>query len=78
MGFPSPAADDVEKRISLDQQLIRQPAATYFMRASRSRFREGYSRGICCGCITYCLRWFIADMRNRQGIQGQALPNTFS
>ncbi|MBE0056151.1 LexA family transcriptional regulator, partial [Citrobacter freundii] len=36
MGFPSPAADYVETRISLDQQLISQPAATYFMRASRS------------------------------------------
>ncbi len=30
MGFPSPAADYVEKRISLDQQLIRHPAAIYF------------------------------------------------
>ncbi|MDM2752259.1 hypothetical protein OGY72_00035, partial [Citrobacter sp. Cpo221] len=28
MGFPSPAADYVETRISLDQQLISQPAAT--------------------------------------------------
>ncbi|EAN1581377.1 LexA family transcriptional regulator, partial [Salmonella enterica subsp. enterica serovar Newport] len=26
MGFPSPAADYVEARISLDQQLISQPA----------------------------------------------------
>ncbi len=41
MGFPSPAADYVEKRISLDQQLISQPSATYFMRAARSHFREG-------------------------------------
>ncbi|RVS44711.1 LexA family transcriptional regulator, partial [Citrobacter freundii] len=39
MGFPSPASDYVEKRISLDQQLISQPSATYFMRASRSHFR---------------------------------------
>ncbi len=45
MGFPSPAADYVEKRISLDQQLITQPAATYFMRASRSHFREGILQG---------------------------------
>jgi DNA polymerase V len=43
MGFPSPANDYVETRISLDQQLISQPAATYFMRASRSHFREGIS-----------------------------------
>ncbi|MGV3739453.1 HumD family translesion DNA polymerase [Citrobacter freundii] len=45
MGFPSPAADYVETRISLDQQLISQPAATYFMRASRSHFREGIIQG---------------------------------
>lgn len=45
MGFPSPAADYVETRISLDQQLINQPAATYFMHASRSHFREGIIQG---------------------------------
>ena len=45
MGFPSPAADFFEKRISLDQLLISQPAATYFMRASRSHFREGIIQG---------------------------------
>ncbi|EIC2136992.1 LexA family transcriptional regulator, partial [Citrobacter freundii] len=45
-GFPSPAADYVETRISLDQQLISQPAATYFMRASRSHFREGILQGV--------------------------------
>lgn len=45
MGFPSPAADYVETRISLDQQFIRHPSATYFMRASRSHFREGILQG---------------------------------
>ena len=45
MGFPSPAADYVETRISLDKQLISHPAATYFMRASRSHFREGILQG---------------------------------
>ncbi|ELR8590707.1 LexA family transcriptional regulator [Escherichia coli] len=45
MGFPSPASDYVETRISLDRQLINQPAATYFMRASRSYFREGIIQG---------------------------------
>lgn len=45
MGFPSPAADYVETSISLDQQLISQPAATYFMRASRSHFREEIIQG---------------------------------
>ncbi|MEB5957949.1 LexA family transcriptional regulator, partial [Escherichia coli] len=33
MGFPSPAQDYVEQRISLDQRIITRPAATYFMRA---------------------------------------------
>ena len=50
MGFPLPAADYVETRISLDQQLISQPAATYFMRASRSHLREGILQG---GCLLW-------------------------
>ena len=50
MGFPSLAADYVETRISLDQQLISQPAATYFMRSSRSHFREGILQG---GCLLW-------------------------
>ena len=33
-GFPSPADDHVERRLSLDEHLIRQPAATFLMRAS--------------------------------------------
>ncbi|WP_442879433.1 HumD family translesion DNA polymerase [Citrobacter sp.] len=41
MGFPSPASDYAEHRISLDQELISKPSATYFMRASCSHFREG-------------------------------------
>lgn len=41
MGFPSPASDYVEHRISLDQELISKPSATYFMRTSCSHFREG-------------------------------------
>ena len=45
MGFPSPAADYVEARISLDQQFIHHPSATYFMRASCSHFREGILQG---------------------------------
>lgn len=45
MGFPSPAADYVESRISLDQQLIRHPSATYFMRAADSHHREGILQG---------------------------------
>ncbi|AYL51992.1 DNA polymerase V [Citrobacter freundii] len=45
MGFPSPASDYVEHRISLDQELISKPSATYFMRASCSHFREGILQG---------------------------------
>ena len=36
-GFPSPAADYLEGRLSLDQLLIEHPAATFFARA------QGYS-----------------------------------
>lgn len=45
MGFPSPAADFAETRISLDEKLIVKPSATYFMRASCSHFREGILQG---------------------------------
>lgn len=45
MGFPSPAADFAEQRISLDARLISRPAATYFMRAANSHFREGVLQG---------------------------------
>ncbi|HFT7227197.1 TPA: LexA family transcriptional regulator, partial [Enterobacter chengduensis] len=36
MGFPSPATDYVEERISLDKRLITHPSATYFMRAGNT------------------------------------------
>ncbi|EFS7177947.1 DNA repair protein [Escherichia coli] len=42
MGFPSPAADYVEIQISLDQQLIRHPSATYFIRAADSHHLREY------------------------------------
>lgn len=41
MGFPSPAADFAETRISLDQRLIHKPAATYFMLAGETIYRCG-------------------------------------
>lgn len=41
MGFPSPAADYVEERISLDQRLIQKPAATYFMLAAETIYSCG-------------------------------------
>jgi len=33
-GFPSPAADYVQKRIDLNERLVLNPAATFFVRAS--------------------------------------------
>lgn len=45
MGFPSPAADYVEQRISLDQRIVTRPAATYFMRAGATHYREGILSG---------------------------------
>lgn len=32
-GFPSPAEDFSERRISLDAELVRYPESTYFLRA---------------------------------------------
>ncbi|HHA1933986.1 TPA: S24 family peptidase [Enterobacter ludwigii] len=45
MGFPSPAQDYVEERISLDKRIISRPAATYFMRAGATHYREGILNG---------------------------------
>lgn len=57
-GFPSPAQDYVERRLSLDAELIRYPESTYFLRA------EGYSMkdaGIFDGDLSacWCLLWVI-------------------
>ncbi|MFW0766678.1 S24 family peptidase [Trabulsiella odontotermitis] len=45
MGFPSPASDYVESRFSLDQRLISRPAATYFIRAGNTYYRDGIMNG---------------------------------
>lgn len=45
MGFPSPVTDYVEERISLDQRIITRPAATYFIRAGSTHYREGILSG---------------------------------
>ncbi|MGX5067626.1 HumD family translesion DNA polymerase [Enterobacter sp. UPMP2076] len=45
MGFPSPAADYVEERISLDQRIIARPSATYFMKAGATHYKEGILQG---------------------------------
>jgi len=57
MGFPLPAADYVETRISLDQQLIRHPRSDLFHAGIAFTFQGGNtSRGAaCCECATYCL-----------------------
>jgi len=41
MGFPSPAADYEEQRISLDKFLIHRPTSTYFVKASETSYRDG-------------------------------------
>ncbi|EMB3084085.1 translesion error-prone DNA polymerase V autoproteolytic subunit [Providencia rettgeri] len=39
-GFPSPAQDHIERRLSLDAELIRYPESTYFLRASGNSMKE--------------------------------------
>lgn len=43
--FPSPAADFHEDAISLDRELIRKPAATFFVRYTATSWREGIKKG---------------------------------
>lgn len=45
MGFPSPATDYIEERISLDKRLISHPSATYFMRSANTYWRAGIQQG---------------------------------
>lgn len=45
MGFPSPAADYIEERISLDKRLIIRPSATYMMIAGTTYLRAGIIQG---------------------------------
>ena len=40
-GFPSPAQDYVEKRIDLNELLIRHPSATYFVKAAGDSMIDG-------------------------------------
>ncbi|ENO7474188.1 HumD family translesion DNA polymerase [Citrobacter amalonaticus] len=46
MGFPSPATDYIDHRISLDEKFIDHPASTYFMRAGQTYWREGILNGV--------------------------------
>ncbi|EMJ7956582.1 HumD family translesion DNA polymerase [Enterobacter chengduensis] len=45
MGFPSPATDYIEERISLDKLFITRPSATYFMKAANTYWRAGITQG---------------------------------
>lgn len=47
-GFPSPAGDYIEKRLDLNEHLIRNPAATFFVRADGDSMRDA---GIASGDI---------------------------
>lgn len=81
MGFPSPASDYVETRISLDQHLISQPASSDLLHAGIAFTFQGRNipGGAACGrCVTYCLRWLTADMCNRRGVQDQAISDSSS
>jgi len=45
MGFPSPALDFEEKRVSLDAMCITVPSATYLVRAAATHWRAGIMSG---------------------------------
>lgn len=45
MGFPSPATDYIEERLSLDKLLISRPSSTYFMRSANTYWRAGIQQG---------------------------------
>ncbi|GAA3930803.1 translesion error-prone DNA polymerase V autoproteolytic subunit [Litoribacillus peritrichatus] len=80
-GFPSPADDYVEKSLSLDELLIKHPAATYFVQASGSsmigsgifdkdilivdRAREVTNGSIVIACIDGELTCKYIDTHNR-------------
>ncbi len=39
-GFPSPADDHVDRKLDLNEHIIRRPAATYFVRADGDSMRD--------------------------------------
>lgn len=41
-GFPSPAEDYVDKRLDLNEHLIRNPAATFFVRVEGDSMRDAH------------------------------------
>jgi hypothetical protein len=76
MGFPSPATDYVEQRISLDERIITRPAATYFMRAGATHTGKVSSTVLCWLSTRHCLHvmvhcWF-AQIAVSLGLSGIA------
>lgn len=47
-GFPSPAADYVERRIDLNELLVAHPSSTYFVKAAGDSMIEGGSITVIC------------------------------
>lgn len=47
-GFPSPAEDYIDKRLDLNEHLVRHPAATFFVRADGDSMRDA---GVASGDI---------------------------
>ncbi|AFM59908.1 MULTISPECIES: S24 family peptidase [Enterobacter] len=45
MGFPSPATDYIEERISLDKLFISHPSASYFMKSANTCWHAGITQG---------------------------------
>ncbi|EOJ7618964.1 DNA polymerase V [Escherichia coli] len=76
IGFQSPAADYVEKRLSLDERLIHKPSSTYYMKESETIYRCGimkdallvidWSHNPCDGSLLAC------------DVEGEDIPHTSS
>ncbi len=76
IGFQSPAADYVEKRLSLDERLIHKPSSTYYMKESETIYRCGimkdallvidWSHNPCDGSLLVC------------DVEGEDIPHTSS
>jgi SOS-response transcriptional repressor LexA len=47
-GFPSPADDHLKRGIDLNEELIRNPAATFLVRVKRESIRDTFSFPYCC------------------------------
>jgi len=85
MGFPSPAKDFEEHRISLDEKFIHHPSATYFMRAGSTYYRAGIIQGAllvidaslspCDGSLLVCAMEGEFKIRRYRTMPDQHLEN---